>query len=122
MIYICVEDKQVSAVLNYPPTVPKSVAVYKISDQEQAGIERGDLIFNPETCKVEEYHGAPALAAAKESDAASAYLASTDWRVLRHLREQVLGLTTTLSEKQYLELEALRHSASTRVQPGKYSN
>jgi len=36
---------------------------------------------------------------------ALAYLASTDWKVLRHIRQKALGHPTTLSEEEYLQME-----------------
>lgn len=36
------------------------------------------------------------------------YLASTDWKVLRHIRQKALGVPTSLSEEAYLELEGER--------------
>ena len=43
------------------------------------------------------------------------YLAETDYKVLRHIREKALGLTTTLSEAEYLELEQSRMDAALSV-------
>lgn len=47
-------------------------------------------------------------------------LTSTDWLVLRNIREKALEYkTTTLSEEQYLELEAYRSALTTLPeQPG----
>lgn len=50
-----------------------------------------------------------------ESREALAYLTSTDYKVLRHIRQQALSLPTTLSQSEYLELEHLRHDKSLKV-------
>jgi hypothetical protein len=41
----------------------------------------------------------------KTNAEALAYLASTDWKVLRHIRQKALGHPTTLSEEEYLQME-----------------
>ena len=43
------------------------------------------------------------------------FLSSTDWKILRHIREKQLGISTTLSEKQYTELETLRQEAAKGI-------
>lgn len=43
------------------------------------------------------------------------YLASTDYKVLRHLRQGALGVVTTLSNEEYLQLEISRDEASKRI-------
>lgn len=46
---------------------------------------------------------------------AQAYLAETDYKVLRHIRQKALEQPTTLSEEEYLELEEMRDAASKRI-------
>jgi hypothetical protein len=43
------------------------------------------------------------------------FLNSTDWQILRHLRQKALGVTTSLTEEQYLELEQQRQAAAARI-------
>lgn len=43
------------------------------------------------------------------------YLNSTDWKVLRHIRQKALGEETSLTEAQYLELEQSRSDAAKRI-------
>lgn len=43
------------------------------------------------------------------------YLASTDWKVLRHLREIALGKATSLNEEEYIALESERERISNQV-------
>jgi len=40
------------------------------------------------------------------------FLNSTDWKILRHIREQALSKSTTLSQAEYLELERQRDLAA----------
>jgi hypothetical protein len=55
----------------------------------------------------------------KERDVLNAvereFLNSTDWKVMRHLRQKALGEPTSLTEEQYLELEQQRSDAASRI-------
>lgn len=51
----------------------------------------------------------------KESSDALQFLANSDYKVLRHLRQKALNIATTLTEEQYIQLEQLRHDASLKV-------
>jgi hypothetical protein len=43
------------------------------------------------------------------------FLKTTDWKVLRHIRQKSLGIPTSLTESQYLDLERLRDAAASRI-------
>lgn len=43
------------------------------------------------------------------------FLSSTDWKVLRHIREKALGQPTTLSDAEYLALEQERQQAADSI-------
>ena len=43
------------------------------------------------------------------------FLNSTDWKILRHMRQQALNVPTTLTDAQYLELEQQRQAAAARI-------
>lgn len=43
------------------------------------------------------------------------FLADTDWKVLRHIREKALNLPTSLSDSEYIALEKFRHDAATEI-------
>lgn len=43
------------------------------------------------------------------------FLADSDWKVLRHIRQKALGEPTTLTEQEYLALEQQRADAASRV-------
>jgi hypothetical protein len=53
--------------------------------------------------------------AQKESSDALRYLEMTDYKVLRHIREKALNVSTTLSEIDYLTLEQSRDLAASKV-------
>jgi hypothetical protein len=47
--------------------------------------------------------------------AAQAFLNNTDWKILRHLRQQALGISTSLTAEEYLELEHERQMAAESI-------
>ncbi len=117
MHYVCVENEIIVSILNYQPSVPGSVAVFEITDQQAAQIQAQTHYFdlNSQTVKVV----AGDLAAQKSQELSNAekreLLNSTDWKVLRHIRQKALGIPTTLSDAQYLELEQQRETASQGI-------
>jgi hypothetical protein len=46
---------------------------------------------------------------------AQAFLAETDFKVLRHIRQKALGQQLSLSEEEYLALEQQRADAAARI-------
>jgi hypothetical protein len=43
------------------------------------------------------------------------FLADTDYKVLRHIRQKALNIQTTLTEQEYLALEQERHDAASAI-------
>ena len=43
------------------------------------------------------------------------YLNSTDWMILRHIRQKALGITTSLTNAEYIDLEQKRNAAANRI-------
>lgn len=107
MYYVCIEDDKITSVLSYEPTVPNSVTVYEISDQDHEFLKNRTHYFSIEekSVKPNPKQVMDEMALEKEKDKARGNLSSTDWKVLRHIREKTLNIPTTLSESQYLELE-----------------
>jgi hypothetical protein len=56
-----------------------------------------------------------AVALERLSTEALRYLESTDWKVLRHIRQKALGITTSMSDEEYLEFELARVEAANKV-------
>jgi hypothetical protein len=117
MYYVCVENQIIISVLNYEPAVPPTVSVYQITDEEHDLVNSGSHIFDLTTFQVvlnPEF--APEQ---KEIEIQNAiernYLYSTDWMILRHLRQQTLGIATTLTEDEFTDLETKRHEAALRI-------
>lgn len=117
MYYVCVENETIVSILNYQPSVPKSVAVFEISDSQAHQIQAQTHYFDLVSQTVKPIAGD--LAAQKTKELSNAekveFLNTTDWKVLRHIRQKALGIPTTLTEAQYLELEQQRETASAGI-------
>jgi hypothetical protein len=117
MHYVCVENETIVSILNYQPSVPASVTVFEITDQQAAQIQAQTHYFDLSSQTVKSVVGD--LAAQKSQELSNAekreLLNSTDWKVLRHIRQKALGIPTTLSDAQYLELEQQRETASQGI-------
>ncbi len=117
MYYVCIENNKVVSVLNYQPNVPSSVTVTEITDEQhnqiinqthKFDIATKTVVINPEfdqSAKDQE----------KQNAVEREFLRSTDWKILRHIRQKALGQSTTLSEAEYLELEEQRAAAADRI-------
>lgn len=117
MYYVCIENNQVTSVLNYRPNVPKGVDVVEISDSEHEAILQGSKVFNPDTRQVES-KSIEVLAQEtleKQNAEHKEFLNNTDWKILRHLREKALGVSTSLSDGEYLDLEKQRDDAARAI-------
>lgn len=55
------------------------------------------------------------LFAQADKEEAEAFLNSTDWQVIRHKEQQDLGIETSLSKDEYLELITQRQERRTRL-------
>jgi hypothetical protein len=117
MYYICIENNQVISVLNYQPTVPNTVIVTELSDSDYSLIENKTHFFNVGTKSV-----APLTPeqisqqqTSNENTEKIEFLNSTDWKVLRHIRETALGIETSMTEEEYLALEHQRNEVAKSI-------
>lgn len=108
---------KVVSVLDYAPNVPDTVNVVVITDDEFTKLDNLELVFNPQTMKLEmpskdvmEYNKKVA-----NSNEALIFLKSTDWMIMRHQREKTLNIKTSLTDIEILELERKRWEASLKV-------
>jgi len=85
------------------------------SDEELATWLAGDSFKYPEGYWVEYVDISQQVEQDKINAEALAYLASTDFMVLRHIRQKALGHNLSLSEEEYLALELERANAASRV-------
>ena len=118
MHYVCVENDVIVSILGYEPNVPNSVIVYPISDEQATQIQDQTHFFDLNSNTVVEV--AAELLAQKEKEIANGnereFLNSTDWQILRHLREKTLGLPTSLTEEEFIDLEQQRQAAASNIE------
>jgi hypothetical protein len=115
MYYVCIENDQIVSVLNYEPNVPESVEVHEISDEDHELLKNrthyfsiADKTVNPNSEEMLEVTNLE-----QEKQNAKIDLAQSDWKVLRHIREKALGIPSTLTEEEYIELENNRQQWAT---------
>lgn len=116
--FVCFENEVITSVLNYEPNVPSHIHVVEITDQQYIDV------FEKRTHTVNEHGKLSPVSAAKLSAATRnqqnmenlAFLANTDWIVLRYIREKALGLQTSITEDKYIELERQRQQAADNIQ------
>jgi hypothetical protein len=124
MYYICIENDRVTSALNYEPNVPASTRVVTITDEEYACITEAqthyfDIVQNAVTPHAQKHLDAVAVREKQLADNAEnmRFLNSTDWKVMRHLREKTLNKPTTLSDEEFLALEVARAAAAAAILP-----
>jgi hypothetical protein len=117
MYYVCIENNVIASILNYEPAAPESITVVTITDAEEKSIRDQTHTFDISTKSVVPV--AASVTAQKEQETANGqereFLNSTDWKILRHLRQKALAVTTTMTESEYLALEQQRQDAAARI-------
>jgi hypothetical protein len=117
MHYICIEENKIISILSYSPAVPASVSVYEITDQQAEQIKDQTHYFDVTSKSLQPV--ASSITAEKEQYRLNGlereFLNSTDWKILRHMRQKALNVPTSLTDVQYLELEQQRQAASARI-------
>jgi hypothetical protein len=117
MHYVCIEDNKVISILNYEPNVPSSVEVVEITDAQAAQIAAQTHYFDITSKSVTAV--AAGITAQRAADIANGqereFLNSTDWKVLRHIRQKALNIATSLSDAEYIQLEQQRQAAAARI-------
>ena len=117
MYYVCIKQNQITSILNYQPNVPSDIEIVTITDDEYLSLEKDTHIFSLSLKKViphaEEYSISKQVK--KANIVHSELLSSTDWKVMRHIREKALGSPTTLSDEEYIALEQQRKVAADSI-------
>jgi hypothetical protein len=118
MHYVCIENNLVVSILSYQPNVPSSVAVVEITDAQAAQIAAQTHYFDVASKTVTAVADGIALqrATAVANGQEREFLNSTDWKILRHIRQKALNIATSLSDAEYLQLEQQREDAAARIQ------
>jgi hypothetical protein len=117
MHYVCIENNQVTGIQSYEPAVPDTVSLVTITDEQHQQIMNQTHRFDVASRNVVAVDSA--VLAEKEQYRLNGiereFLNSTDWKILRHLRQKALNVPTTLTEAQYIELEQQRQAAAARI-------
>lgn len=117
MHYVCIENNQVISVLNYRPNVPNSIKVVEITDEQNVQCSNGTHYFDTNQKKVVPQD--QSVLNAQEIDKQNAVkrnkLQSTDWIVLRHIREKALGVPTSITEAEYIKIEQERQEIAKTI-------
>ena len=117
MHYVCIENNIVVSVLNYKPNVTSSVEVVEITDSQAAQIAAQTHYFDVPSRSVTAV--AAGITAQRAADVANGqereFLNSTDWKILRHIRQKALNISTSLSDAEYIQLEQQREAAAARI-------
>ena len=117
MYYVCIENNQIINVLNYEPASPDTVTVKEISDHDYELLNTGNYYFDIPTLSILPRSSSVLNARKQETQNANLrkQLQDTDWQVLRHIRQKALGVPTSLSEEEYLDLELRRNQAADSI-------
>jgi hypothetical protein len=117
MHYVCIENDIVVSILNYQPSVPNTVLVIEITDDEYNKIQNQTHYFDIQSRSVIAIPAEETQKRQNEKDNIEPreFLNSTDWMILRHMRQKILGIPTTLLEQEFLELEQQRNDAAARI-------
>lgn len=117
MHYVCIENNKVIGIQGYEPAVPSTVTVVEITDEQNQQILEQTHVFDVVSRKVVTVD--ISILSQKEQEKANAiereFLNSTDWQVMRHIRQKALGVPTSLTEAEYLALEKNRADAAARI-------
>jgi hypothetical protein len=117
MHYVCIENNQVTGIQSYEPAVPNTVSVIIITDEQHRQIMNQTHRFDVPSSTVVAVDSA--ILEEKEQYQLNGiereFLNSTDWKILRHLRQKALNASTTLTDTEYLELEQQRQAAAARI-------
>jgi hypothetical protein len=117
MHYVCIENNNIVGIQSYEPAVPNTVVVVTITDDQHNQIMNQTHKFDIATKTVVPID--TSILSQREQEKLNAiereFLNSTDWQILRHLRQKTLGVTTSLTEEQYLALEQQRQAAASRI-------
>lgn len=117
MHYVCIENNMVIGIQSYAPNVPNTVSVVTISDTEHQQLIDQTHRFDLSSRTVVAVDASTTSRKAQEilNGVEREFLNSTDWKVLRHIRQKALGVPTTLTDAEYIKLEQDRNAAAARI-------
>ena len=122
MYYVVIENNKISSILNYEPNVPETHTVVEVTNEEHESIITAkthyfDLVDNTVKSYSQTHLDTEAAKEAQRITNAEKrkFLADSDWKVMRHIREKALGQAISLTDQQYLDLEQARAEAAAAI-------
>jgi hypothetical protein len=119
IMFVCIDKElnQVTSVLPYNPNVPDNIEVIEITAEEDQLIKNRSHYFDIGTKTVESLpqHDLNNQQIEKDNIIHMEFLSSTDWKILRHLRQLSLKIDTTLTEAEFTMLENDRQVAAESI-------
>ena len=122
MYYVIIENGGISSILGYEPSVPETHTVIEISNEVYESITTAKTHYFDLADNTVKSYGQTHLdsEAAKEAQRITnaekrKFLADSDWKVMRHIREKALSQSTSLTDQQYLDLEQARATAAAAI-------
>jgi hypothetical protein len=113
--FVCIENNKVVGVLDYKPTVRKSISLVPIDLDEYKKLHAMSHIYDVETKNIVPFVQEPLEVIGNRDTTDKQFLQETDWKVLRHVREKALNVATSITEEDYLKLEHERHERAKRI-------
>jgi hypothetical protein len=117
MYYVCIENEIVVGIQSYEPAVPAGVSISTISNEQYNQIMAQTHRFDVASKTVVTVSSIEL--SQKEIDKENAirreFLNSTDWKILRHIRQKALNTETTLTDAEYLALEQQRSDTAAQI-------
>lgn len=115
MPFVYIENDEVVSVLNYKADIPSSIKEIEITPSEYEGLFDETFIFDVATKKVIQNPSSSNKVISQKDAELRDFLRRSDWKILRHIREKNLGLETTLTNQEYIDLEWQRHAAAQKI-------
>jgi hypothetical protein len=117
MHYVCIENNVIISILNYEPSVPESVQIISIDNVDAENINNQTHFFDIETRTVKPI--ASEIIVQLEQEKLNAvrreFLNSTDWKILRHIRQKALNVATSMTDEEYIALEQQRNDTASQI-------
>ena len=106
-----------SCAIKLSTSVPSTVSVQEITDSQAEQLRAQTHNFDVASRTIIAVDANVATQKAQElaNGQEREFLNSTDWKILRHIRQKALNITTSLSDAEYLQLEQQRQAAAARI-------
>lgn len=117
MYYVCIENELVTSIMSYEPSVPSTITIVTISDEQYNQIMAQTHKFDvlSKTVVAIDSTELTQKEIDKENAVRREFLNSTDWKILRHMRQKALNVATSLTDAEYIALEQQRNDTAAQI-------